>query len=453
VIAAGLAVVLRAPWGEASLFSLAAVALCLCVAAFVIFERPTDVLSPAKLASLLYGISFAIGPLLLGSLASYSIPYFGFSVPTLLANAAAITIVGFMFFLAGYLLTQQLPRKHPPKAGEQWWIAPRQRRFMIFAGTAFSAFGAACYVVLIAKAGGLSYFLSYTAGRADIFRGIFGGWFWGTILLFPGYALVALPQIRQNPWACLVASLALGALFFPFQGRDLVVAPVFCWLTLYHYANRRLTWRQIALGALALVILSAFIGAYRSNSRNDIRGDAGQLVSAFIDDIGNQVLKVVTQNVEQLDSVAIAARYVEKTGKHLGGMGLLIWIEPIDRQLLGDVIDSIETGRFMDLLLFPQHYGWNTALSPSLPGELFICLGWLGVMLGMFLYGSSIAILTRWVDSRWSSPIVFAAYPFVSFMLIKMIVDGTGQLFRILIVLSSIFLCAALAPKYGLRHE
>jgi hypothetical protein len=101
----------------------------------------------------------------------------------------------------------------------------------------------------------------------------------------------------------------------------------------------------------------------------------------------------------------------------------------------------------MDVLIYPEHQGWNTALSPSLPGELFISLGWFGIVLGMFLYGALLRVFRWWEDGRYRAPILFAAYPYVSFMIIKMLVDGSAQLFGPLLVLSVVAACAMIGPK------
>ena len=66
--------------------------------------------------------------------------------------------------------------------------------------------------------------------------------------------------------------------------------------------------------------------------------------------------------------MTIGVRYVELENMNLGVLGLLTWIEPLDRLLLGNSIDTIDTGRFMDVLVYPQHTAWSTAPSPSLPG-------------------------------------------------------------------------------------
>ena len=140
-------------------------------------------------------------------------------------------------------------------------------------------------------------------------------------------------------------------------------------------------------------------------------------------------------------------------GYTIGPTALLSWLAPLNRQFFSGAIPSIYTGVFMDLLVNPQHRGWNTALSPSLPGELYISLGWRGVALGMLVYGAVFALLTIWVQRGvLLRPLLFAAYPFVVYMMAKMIVDGTTHAFRPMIVFFAALACALLAPAGSRAH-
>lgn len=454
MLVVGLVSVLRAPWADAPVMSLFCSLLGVLAGWFAYSDRPGDVLSPGKTGILLYSISFSIAPMIGGSLANYGGRYFGFQLESVLAMSSSVAVVGLVACICGYGAMASIGRRLSYGAvNEEFVIADRVGRVMIGLGAAIGLVSAICYVVLVTKGGGLQYFLNYSSGRADIFRGIFGGWFWGMMFSFAGYGLVASVLIRKYPWICFSAAIVMSAAFFAFQGRDLVVAPLFCWLTLYHYGHRRLSWRDVVMGVALLLVISAFVGAYRVATKTDSRDSTSKLVTSFAGSVGEEVNRVILQNVEQLDSLAIAVRYRQKGGEALGILGLTNWIEPIDRLLFDDSIPSIETGRFMDVLIYPEHQGWNTALSPSLVGELYICLGWVGVIVGMLCYGAVLAVLARWSDARTRSPVLFAAYPFVSFMVIKMVVDGTGQMFRLFVVMSVIAMCAFIIPSSWARRR
>lgn len=442
----GVLAVTRGSWSTAGTFCFILTVLGLVAATFVLTDRSSDPLHPVGVATLLFAASLAVAPLWLGSFAGGSRPSYGSANIEVLTWSATLSLFGLFSMLAGYLLF----RMRAPHAGRggpvEFEVSGKTKTFMLASAVVIGVVGLVCYLTLVVKAGGYGYLFKYNLGRADMFRGVFGGWFWGMMLLFAAYGLFTVCMIRKHPWWCFTVALVMTSAFFLFQGRDLVIAPLFCWATLYHYGKHRFKWQVVIAGGVLLLTVSAFVGAYRMTSDTKVRADPGRMMDFFFDNLEQQMTRVVVQNIEQLDSVAIAVGYVRRGGDLLGPLALFNWIEPIDRQLFGDSIPTIETGRFMDLLVFPEHAGWNTALSPSLVGELYIALGFVGVIMGMFAYGILLAVMQRWVDSRFRDPVLFAAYPFVSYMIFKMIVDGTGQLFRPILILAVIYLCTRIAP-------
>ncbi|QOJ32011.1 MAG: oligosaccharide repeat unit polymerase [Gammaproteobacteria bacterium] len=442
----GMFAMSRASWGSATTSCMILAILGLVASSFVLLERSADPLHPVAVAVLLYAVSMAVAPLWLGSFYGSERPAYGAANDEALTWAAVLALVGMLALLAGYSLVRLGSGRSNRSGLAHWDLSGKTRTFMLGAAVVLGALGVVCYLTLVMKGGGTSYFLQYNLGRADIFRGIYGGWFWGAMLMFAALGLFGVCMIHNHPWWCLTIALMMSGAFFLFQGRDLVIAPLFCWLTLFHYGRRRFRWQAILAGGVLLIVVSAFVGTYRMTANTKVRADWGQMTEYFYENLDLQIVRVVAQNIEQLDSVAIAVRYVRHGGELLGPLALLNWIEPIDRQLFGDSIPTIETGRFMDLLVYPEHVGWNTALSPSLIGELYIALGLGGVLIGMFVYGAVLAMMQRWVDNRFHAPVLFAAYPFVSYMIFKMVVDGTGQLFRLVLILAVVWACVWMAP-------
>ncbi len=409
---------------------------------FVMIEHPLNSLAPAKVASLLYTVSFAAAPMWLADQGAYRHRYYGNDVESLLGVTAMMTLVGYVFFLIGYFSYINFrARIHSQPIS----LSIKLRRYMRLCLFVASVVGALFYIMLVIQSGGVGRLLGYSGGRADIFGNIYGGWFWGAHILFVAYGLLAILAMQKHPWLCLVAALVLAAAFVPLQGRDLVVAPIFCWLIFYNLMCNKLSWKTIGIGVFSIVLIASLLGAYRGGV---IRDDAGSFFSSFFEQTGAYLTKTVSANIEQLDTAMTAVRYVEKEGHTIGPMVLLSWAEPLDRALLGNNIPSIYSGVFIDLLLFPQHKGWNTAASPSLPGELFLAMGWFGVAAGMLFYGFVFGQLTRWCAKMHRSPVLFAAYPFVLYMLSKMIVDGTTHLFRVIIVLFILYIFALFAPPF-----
>lgn len=412
--------------------------LCAC---FVIIEQPLNSLAPANVASLLYAASFAAAPLWLADMGVYRYRYFGNEAESLLGITAVMTLVGYICFLIGYFVYVSFSAR----INRQTIVLSNNLlRYMRLCFFVAGAVGTLFYFMLVIQSGGIGRLLGYSGGRADIFGNIYGGWFWGAHILFVAYGLFLMLAMQKHPWLCLIVSLILAAVFVPFQGRDLVVAPIFSWLIFYHLLRKNVSWKAIGVGAFSIILIASLLGAYRGGVNRD---DVGSFFSSFVETAGASLTKTVSANIEQLDTAMTAVRFVEIEGHTIGPMVLFSWAEPLDRALLGNIIPSIYSGVFIDLLLFPEHKGWNTAASPSLPGELYIGMGWFGVVAGMLLYGIVFGQLTRWSAKMHRSPVLFAAYPFVLYIFSKVIVDGTTHLFRIIIVLVILYIFALFAPS------
>jgi hypothetical protein len=438
----------------AALFMTCSLLLALACVCFAVLHRPGQTLVAAKVASLLYAASFCYAPLWLYDRGAFRVAYYGLDPRALMGVTSFITLVGYAVFLAGYFLVLRVLRRTMPEpAAVQPQVDARQRRYALAFAVPMALLGSLCYVKLVLGSGGLAHLLTYTAGRADILSGAYGGWFWGAHLLFVAYGLVAVAAMARHPWLCLALALALAAVFVPLQGRDIVVGPVFCWLVFFDLLRKRVRWRTVLLGALAIVMMAALLEAYRTGGNRLVMRDGAGFLSAFANNADKHLTGVVSANIDQLDTAMIAVRYVELNGATLGPAALMSWIAPLDRQFFGGSIPWIYTGVFMDLLVNPEHRGWNTALSPSLPGELYISRGWLGIGAGMLVYGAVFGLFTLWSERRALRPLLFAAYPFVVYMSAKMVVDGTTHAFRPMIVYLAALACALLTPHLGLASR
>jgi len=439
----------------APLFMICSFLLAVAGLTFVVLHQPGQTLMPAKVASLLYAASFSYAPLWLADRGVFRLPYFGLDPRDLMGVTSFITLAGYVAFLVGYFVSLRLLRRRtaegmtPPHRG----VDVGRQPFALLWAVVVGMLGVFCYVKLVVGSGGLAHLLAYSGGRADITSGVYGGWFWGAHLLFAAYGLFAVAAMRAHRWLCLLLALALAAVFVPLQGRDIVVGPVFCWLVFAHVLHKPLRWRSVILGGCAIVVIAALLAAYRTGGNRLAAQDLGAFVGSFYDHAEKHLTDVLSANINQLETAMIAVRYVEVNGHTIGPTALLSWLAPLNRQFFGGAIPSIYTGVFMDLLVNPQHRGWNTALSPSLPGELYISLGWWGISLGMLVYGAGFALLTIWVQRGvLLRPLLFAAYPFVVYMAAKMVVDGTTHAFRPMIVFFAALACALLAPS-GARGD
>jgi hypothetical protein len=415
---------------------------------FVFWERPTETLTAAKVTALLYCASFAIGPVWLAEVRGYRWFYFGNEVEELLSAASVLTLVGSICFLLGYFSVTRLSARTNTIAATLPHDFPV--RGAMTGAVILGSIGFVSYVGLVINSGGIGRLLGYVGGRADMLAGVYGAWFWGMHLLFAAFGLLCVATMSKHPWLCLLVALMLSAAFVPLQGRDIVVAPIFCWLLMYSALHRRLRWRTVVSGILVIVLMSALLGAFRGGN---IRNNAEDFLSTFQENATEHMIKVVSDNIEQLDAVMTAVSHEYKGNKPIGPMVLASWVEPVDRALLGDIIPSIYSGIYIDRLLMPEHKGWNTAASPSLPGELYIGMRWKGLIFGMTLYGVAMGMLSRWHDGRYRNPVMYAAYPFVVYILAKMVVDGTTHGFRALIIYVAVFLWSLFATPTRHRKD
>jgi len=434
--------------GRSWLFLGSVFALSVLATYFVIVYRPSETLNAAKITSLLYVACFGYGPLWLADKGNYLVPYYGAEVEGLMGVTASIALAGYILFLVGYFIFIFCFRS---RLKDQKYgvlsLGANQRRFVFLCSLILGVAGGFSYIVLVFRSGGIGYLLTYSGSRADIFGGVYGGWFWGMHLLFAAYGLFALIFIRRHPWVCLLLALAIAAAFVPFQGRDIVIAPIFCWLLFFHSLRRPLRWRVVVVGAVIVVLLSAIVAAFRGGGNKLATENTGAFFSTFLDNANRHLIDVVALNIEQLDSAMIAVHFVDTNDQVLGPAVFTAWFKPIDRLFFGDIIPSIQAGVFMDRLVMPEHRGWNTAISPSIIGELYIGLGWLGVLIGMPLYGGLLGLLVVWRDRYNKWPLLFAGYPFAVYMVAKIIVDGSVHAFRPLIIFLSIAAFLPLIPS------
>lgn len=417
-------------------FLLCTFSIAILSVAFVIFYRPDKTLEPAKIFTLLYAASFAYAPIWLLDKRILTTTYFGNSYQETMDRTAVISLVSYICFLLGYLLFSK-NRFSPftnlkinlPQSSEALKLA-------VIASLAATSF----YLLLIAKAGGIGALLGYSGGRADLLSGVWGGLFWGIHIFFAAYGFFLIARIKQNPWLCLFIGVIIAVLFVPFHGRDLIVAPIICWMFAFHTLRKNISWKMVLLGTTAVIAISGLVAAFRSGGNLLAMRDPVAFFTEFFESFSLYFSGVVETNIEQFDSAMIAVRFVEKERVVLGPMVLLNWLGPIDRTIFGGTIPTIYSGTFLDLLVTPEHKGWNTALSPSIVGELWLGLGWPGICGGMFAIGLAFSMLSRWADNWQKQPLIFAAYPFTVYMVTKLIVDGTTHLFRPLLVFCVVWL-------------
>lgn len=391
-----------------------------------------DPLEPIKLVAFFYGMSFGLGPLLLVGDGNYAIPYFGGAWVRLLSEGSVFAFYGLGCLLLGYYVYPILVRRDSSETGSVE-LSATVRKVVTGIGICVSCIGAISYIILVQEAGGLGHFLSYSAGRADIFGGVFGGFYFGTFLLISGINAIGCVHAQKHPLLIMIGALGIGIAYAPFQGREEAIAPIICGLILVHYKHKRLKTKWVMVAAAILLVLASFIGYFRSVDKSDAR-KMGDMMGQYKEQVQQHMSHTVTHNLEQMDAFLIALRYVETTHNTFNGRTLLGWLEPIDKHVLGNIIDSQHAGRLMDILVMPEHRWSHTALSPSILGELYINFEMPGIIIGLCLYGLVLRSLYEKALRISQKSIIMMVYPYMIWILSKAVIDGSALLFRPFIV-------------------
>jgi hypothetical protein len=422
-----------------SVYVISCTLICIISGFIVLNPWNSDLFEPLKLVAFFYGWSFGLGPFLLAPVGAYQFPYLGGAWERLLSEGALLALLGLLALVAGYYLLGSHAKAITTNAIPTE-LSQTERSTISKAGIGLLVIGGAAYAGLVYEAGGLAHFLLYTGGRADIFNGGFGGLYWAAFFLISGLNAIGSAQVKNHPFFVMALALTIGIIFIPFQGREEVIAPIICGLFLVHYGRKSISLKWITTAAIVLIVMASFLAYFRNAEKSSVYKNTDSFVSGYVENFSASLLKTLAHNIEQMDAFLIAVRYVELSHKTLEGATLLSWLEPIDRHVLGGILGSEHPGRFMTILINPEHRWSQTALSPSILGELYLNYAVPGVIVGLFLYGLAI----RWLHAKISmtrySPTSLMLYPYTIWIISKVVIDGSVHLFRPLVVIAPLLL-------------
>lgn len=306
--------------------------------------------------------------------------------------------------------------------------------------------GFASYLILVRAGGGFGQYLSYTGGRADIFRGAYGGYFWVSFFLISGLSVIGAAIVARRPWTVFALGIAIGALLALFQGRAAAISPVFVSIALIYYGYKRLPTRTLAITAVVLFFFSSLLGAYRVTENKSM---AGSNTAGFIANIYDNALDnfrgTLAVDIERLDMFLVCYKYVSKEGKALGGKNMLGWLSPVDRALFGGSLELEHAGPFINSLVNPHQRFNRTGSLPSLIGELYLNFGLWGLLLGQLLYGVLLKQISAITRQHPIKPLNLSVYPYINFIVTYVVLTGTVQLFYLVVVMTGIFIATMIS--------
>lgn len=393
-----------------------------------------DLFEPLNLSAALYGLSFGLGPLLLGPFGIYDVWYYGFdATEEFFTIGAAICLSGFLAMLIGYFVVP--PRRWiPHDIRVETPHVPGINYRMLWGGIGIGLVGLLSYAVLVTQSGGIERFFTYSEGRADIFSGVYGGFYWGAYFIVSGVSVVGAALVKRRPFLTLLIGMAAGALFALLQGRADAIIPILVCVALINYGFKKVGFRTLVVSSIALILVASLLGAYRAAEKQTASEDLPSVVSEFADSAYEHFNHTIATDVERLDIVLVVYKYIEEGGDLKGGRTLFGWLQPISTEFFDASEESQTAGPFLFQLLNPHASDARAGAQPSLPGELLLNFGLAGVLIGLFVYGAVLKLTGRLVNKAPLDELGLALYPYIAVMLAMIAISGTHVIFRIIIV-------------------
>lgn len=398
-----------------------------------------DLFEPLKAAVGLYGLSFGLGPLLLGPSGNYEIWYYGVAASKdFFTTGAILCAQGVLALLAGYMAVS--PRYwNPPEIVRTFAGQDSINRKMLWGGMGIGFVGFASYVVLVTRSGGIQHFLTYSDARSEIFSGVYGGFYWGTYFMISGLSLVGATIVRRHPFMTLLLGVVVGALFALLQGRADAIIPILVCVVLVNYGYKRIRFRTLVVASCALLLCASMMGAYRSADREVARDDIRSVTDEFFENAYEHFTETFATDIERLDIVLVAYRYVKQGGDLKKGETLLGWLSPVARQFFGATEDEFQTaGPLLFQVLNPQVRDVRAGAQPSLLGELYLNFALPGVLIGLFVYGILLKMVGKLVNKHALNDFDLALYPYVLVMAAMLVISGTHVVFRIVVAVAGV---------------
>lgn len=434
-------------------------ALTSSLAVLVVNLSPSkDAFESIKLPLLLFAISYAAAPVFITETDVFKDSFYQPLNSGLFEYGAKVVFFCELTFLAGYYLSAITFGTNRTVVGEVGKIqgsdlASTKNTRLFWFSVFVLLVGLLSYISLVLQSGGIGHFLSYSGGRGEIFSGTFGAFYWGAFFMLSGMVMLIASFLPNYKFIALAAVLCVSGAYFLFQGRSLALAPMFCGLILFHYFIKRLSgWFVVSL-SLVGIILASFFGFFRTiENKSKVYQDPFFFISYFSENIGEFLQKTIISNIQQFDLFMVAVIYVEKTGDLLDGATLTNWLEPLDRLLHGELLDSVHAGKFLLQVVDPEFKALETAASPSLIGELYINYSTIGSLFGFFLYGFILRSLYNPIARKTASKTYYAFYTYCLWVFSKSIVDGTMLWFKLATFAAPIILFMLFMDKKEVRQ-
>lgn len=233
-----------------------------------------------------------------------------------------------------------------------------------------------------------------------------------------------LKKIPLAYWLCLL--VAIGSLFVTSQRSTLVLYLFFCVYVYYSSIKKTHEIPFVKIGITSLIVVGA-MGLLRTNAQIG-DGKSEFDLSAAIDKAIEHTL--VAPYGLALDKTAIVINKTAENGNYLYGNSFLSLAYAVIPRVLWEDKPSVRIGQYVGKEIYLKDN--LSGVPPGFVGELFINFSWIGIVVGMFLYGTvSRYAYEQWrVKSIYETDAVIYSIFLLSFGVMLLVADFVGAMMQ-----------------------
>ncbi len=335
-------------------------------------------------------------------------------------QAATMSLVGLLCFHAGmaWRVPMRIAERLPVPAAY-----PDRRRltwlFALLGGTAL-----ACAAILVARVGGLAWLLTHMNMRRVV-ASQHSGLLVGILLLKPALVLwIAYrmgPRFFRSPVNLLVLGATLTLLAMTGSRTHLLFVALVV-AALWHRFGRPLPVRTVLLLGLAGTALFVLQGMYRGHVNI-----GWEYVLTGMP--GTGPVRHLAWYFAGYEGFLNVVDAVDQGLPHSGGrgwLGVLAWLIP--GPVRPDWLVFPSAAEINTLSLLGNVDGQRSVMGVSLLGDLYLELGWAGIVFGMFGIGAVVATLRRYLQVHPGHPGAAALCAVALPVLLRAVVGGVPGL-------------------------
>ena len=314
-------------------------------------------------------------------------------------------IIGILSFYAGYYLKIGgiLGRNFPTFS--RGWHSLNVKVVVIL----FSIIAVCSIFVFMKIAGSITYYLTHIYIRGEIARKGGGYLLWGGLFGIEAVLILYahfLSRRMTNYMVFLVFALTIAGMYLLLGSRIFFIYVFLGILVIYNFQMRRISLRDLTLLSMILVTVVIFVGI----SRNVLGGGTQAIHEVILGEVSDSesvlhtIFRFLNPDTINYDNFMIVLSGVPSLLNYQYGLTYLhLLIYPIPRFLWQSKPSPLGTGIFTEFF-FPGEYFAGVTKGISLPGELYLNFGILGIFGGMFLFGIFLRGLNRYIELNRSNP-------------------------------------------------